>query len=75
MSETKEQFLERITQEEGKYPLSKEHICFANGHSMFRKFEFNNHQSQFGEFQCTRCGYTEEFQYDFPHGSNPNYKD
>lgn len=46
------------------YPLQKDHICFKAGHNFFKLFEDKNHQSSWGTIKCSRCGYTEDYQYD-----------
>ena len=53
----------------GKPPLSEGHICFERGHSMYEVFKFKNaangHSSEWGQHKCSRCGYEENWQYDF----------
>lgn len=60
-------------QEQGALPLSKEHICFDKGHAMIPIYTLHNHQSSYGRNKCSRCGYEEDWQYDY-NGSNPMYK-
>jgi len=64
---------EQEIQEKGKLPLNKDHICFEKGHSMYSLFVMHNHQSSWGQHKCFRCGFTEDWQYDFI-GNNPQYK-
>jgi len=53
----------------GKPPLSEGHICFERGHAMYEVFKFKNaangHSSEWGQHKCSRCGYEENWQYDF----------
>lgn len=63
---------EKTIQAEGSLPLSKGHICFDKGHAMFELYLFHNHQSSWGTHKCSRCGYAEDWQYDFISG-NPMY--
>lgn len=56
----------------GSLPLDKDHICFDKGYSMHQVYVFHNHQSSYGQNKCFRCGYEEDFQYDYLH-SNPMY--
>jgi|DEB19_MinimDraft_2_1074335.scaffolds.fasta_scaffold12287_2 hypothetical protein len=55
-------------------PLPENHICFEMGHAMYEQFVFHNHKSSWGSHKCSRCGYDESWQYDFPY-SNPMHKD
>ena len=50
----------------GSLPLTKEHICFDKGHAMYKIHGHSNHQSDFSKHKCTRCGYEEDYQYDYP---------
>lgn len=63
---------EQEIQEAGKYPLKPDHICFERGHAMHQLYVFHNHQSSFGDLQCTRCGFMQPFQWDYQ-SSNPMY--
>jgi diphthamide synthase (EF-2-diphthine--ammonia ligase) len=54
------------SQVSGSLPLMKGHICFDKGHSMYKLHEHKNHQSDFSSHKCMRCGYEEDYQYDFP---------
>lgn len=49
----------------GKLPLNKKHMCFKNGHNMFKLCEKDNGRSIFGTHKCSKCGYEEDFQYDY----------
>lgn len=53
----------------GKLPLEENHICFPTGHAMFEVFRFENTanggKSSWGQHKCSRCGYEEDWQYDF----------
>jgi hypothetical protein len=61
-------------QEKGVMPLPKDHICFERGHAMFNVYILHNHHSSYGQNKCGRCGYEEDWQYDFPY-SNPMFKE
>ncbi len=56
----------------GNLPLTPAHICFDRGHAMNKVYELHNHQSSYGQNKCGRCGYEEDWQYDYV-GSNPAY--
>lgn len=71
---TTEPMTQKTIQEEGKPPLDKGHICFERGHTMYEVFTFHNYQSSYGQHKCSRCGYEEDWQYDFPDSINPMYK-
>ena len=55
---------------DGALPLSNEHFCFDKGHNMQPVYILHNHQSSYGQNKCGRCGYEEDWQYDYI-GSNP----
>lgn len=57
----------------GELPLIPSDICYNAGHNMFSVYIFHNHQSSWGKHKCSRCGYEEEWQYDFQH-TNPMYQ-
>lgn len=58
---------------DGVLPLNPKHICFKLGHNMQPVYGvLHNHQSCWGLNKCSRCGYEEDWQYDFL-GSNPMY--
>lgn len=46
------------------YPLPKDHICFEKGHAFFEVNRWRNHQSEFIDRKCSRCGFEESSQYD-----------
>jgi len=46
-------------------PLSEAHPCYKDGHNMYLITEIDNGRSKFGEHKCSRCGYTEPFQFDY----------
>lgn len=48
-------------------------LCEIHGHNMFSVYTLHNHQSSFGQHKCSRCGYAEDWQYDFVNG-NPMHK-
>lgn len=56
----------------GDLPLTEGHICFTAGHAMHQVYVFHGPQSSWGQNKCFRCGYEEDFQYDYI-GSNPMY--
>ena len=64
---------ETLAQRAGIPPLIKGHICFEAGHAMFSVYLLHNHQSSWGKHKCGRCGYEEEWQYDFQH-YNPMFQ-
>lgn len=53
----------------GELPLNPSHICFSAGHNMFSLYALNNldrgGSSYWGSHKCSRCGYVEDWQYDF----------
>lgn len=59
-------------QESGAPPLKPDHICFSAGHIMYSVYILHNHQSSWGQHKCARCGYAEDWQYDF-HNYNPMF--
>ncbi len=61
---------QQIINNSGELPLNETHICFDKGHAMYERFTFHNHQSSWGQHKCSRCGYEEDWQYDFQY-SNP----
>ncbi len=39
--------------------------CKKHGHNMYSVYIMNNSRSHWGQHRCSRCGYEEEWQYDF----------
>lgn len=40
-------------------------ICFFFGHRYHTMSQIDNGRSQFGHVKCSRCGYEENYQYDY----------
>lgn len=53
-------------------PLGEKHICFQSGHAMHAVYIMHGPKSSWGQNKCGRCGYEEDWQYDFI-GGNPMY--
>jgi predicted nucleic-acid-binding Zn-ribbon protein len=47
-------------------------LCFIFGHKFVVITQITTSQSQFGHIRCSRCGYEEQYQYDFV---NPLYEE
>ncbi len=41
--------------------------CFLRGHDFVKTSHIDNGRSQFGEYECVRCGKTHSWQYDYGH--------
>jgi len=60
-----DKILKKLTNEQNHYPLPKNHPCFPTGHAMYKVAEHNNGVSYWGQHKCSRCGYSEEYQFDY----------
>ncbi len=52
---------------DGYYKVAKKKnlLCKILGHNMFLVVEIDNGYSKYGEHKCSRCGMSEEFQFDY----------
>ena len=45
--------------------LKKGHICFKRGHNFVLVTKIDNGRSVYGHLLCGRCGFEENYQYDY----------
>jgi hypothetical protein len=49
----------------GDLPLHESHMCYKDGHAMLPVYSFQHEKLAHGLNKCYRCGWEEEWQYDF----------
>jgi len=49
----------------GDLPLHESHMCYKDGHAMKPVYSFQHEKLAHGNNKCYRCGWEEEWQYDF----------